>query len=206
MANTAHFQPYTVSLYGPLGTPEMTSTPLEDEAPVSRLINQIAAGRDYREALEQAQKGSLKFETWYYQWRNALVRGEAYEISEVAGANAIAEFLSAVMEKYAPNWAECQMFELMRAITDGTPHRSLMEHGDFLFHLYQYDAQLPKRHPMKGRLLGLAGGSSSVHESMSPKARARLRLPPSLPPKTKPAGCAPAGPRRTTGSLITATS
>jgi hypothetical protein len=75
--------------------------------------------------LDQAKRGTIDPNQWYFKWNRAFTRASVYKISDVEGTLGIIAFLKAVREKMTPLWAENQLNEVITNTQLGRPTMTL---------------------------------------------------------------------------------
>ncbi|KAI1821096.1 hypothetical protein F4861DRAFT_486664 [Xylaria intraflava] len=75
-------------------------------------VTQIEVQRDYRAILERAKEDNVKPTAWYYEWKRIYLKAQAIKLYDVEGHFATAQFLDAVGQRMAPDWARMQLFYL----------------------------------------------------------------------------------------------
>jgi hypothetical protein len=128
---------------------------------------------DYRKALERATEGRMDTRKWYDEWSRAFENGRAYGIPEVEGVMAAKDFLTALSQKLAPNWAANELATLVKNEQLGRPTDTLEEYGRVFSGLAQELAGIkPSKAP---GIFATIGNRSDANqpETSSPLGNAR---------------------------------
>lgn len=90
---------------------------------------QTTAAEEYRATLAKARSGGIDPLKWHALWHRAFLRAQAYDLSDVNGVLAAKDFLNAVGQRMAPDWASRALQDLIRDDELGRTTLTLEELG-----------------------------------------------------------------------------
>lgn len=102
---------------------------LRDHLAPSKSSAQTTAAEEYRATLAKARTGGIDPLKWHAQWHRAFLRAQAYDLAEVNGVLAAKDFLNAVGQRMAPDWASRALQDLIRDDELGRNSLTLEELG-----------------------------------------------------------------------------
>lgn len=102
---------------------------LKDHLAPSPSSARTTAAEEYRATLKTARAGGKDPLKWHAQWHRAFLRAQAYDLADVDGVLAAKDFINAVGERMAPDWASRAMQDLVRDDELGSPTLTLEQLG-----------------------------------------------------------------------------
>ncbi|RYO92585.1 hypothetical protein DL766_008611 [Monosporascus sp. MC13-8B] len=96
---------------------------LRDQFAPSELSTITTVREEYRKVLRLAEVGHMKPDQWHRAWFSAYTQAKAFDPQEVSGTLAAKDFLSALMKRLAPSWAQRELTELVREDFSHLRHR-----------------------------------------------------------------------------------
>jgi hypothetical protein len=148
-----------------------------DYAP-SETSARTLAQSTYRKKLAVVKAGRVNPKEWLQEWRAAYQDALLYDLPDVKGPLAVLDFIKAVQEKLAPEWARERHSELLRDDALGVANQySLLDYVNWLSALNEESLTASGQQKTVGLYATLGGRSDApatppVQRNQSPNTRA----------------------------------
>lgn len=134
----------------------------------SEVFTQNMVKTVYREILKVGKQGNVEAKHWYADWFNAYQAARIYNIPDIQEPLAAEDFLNALGEKLAPEWAIKQLEDFTEVEATGRTFKTLDDYGKV------FSSLLERSRRLASRKLSITSFAAAIS---SPKAPSKVLFP-----------------------------